>query len=67
MLDRECREEIHRILIGNKADLTHKRKMLESEGTTIALENGMHQYFEFTTKSGCQVKSIITEAINTVL
>ena len=67
MLDRECREKIHRILIGNKADLTDKRKMQESEGKTFALENGMHQYFEFTTKSGRQVKSIITEAINTVL
>ena len=66
MLDRECREEIYRVLIGNKADLTYKRRMLATEGATIALENGMHQYFEFTTKSGRQVRSIITEVINVV-
>ena len=47
LLDKECREDTYRVLIGNKADLTHKRRMLATEGTTIALENGMHRYFEF--------------------
>ena len=65
LLDKECREDLYRVLIGNKADLTHKRRMLATEGTTIALENGMHRYLEFAAIQRRQVKSAMTEVINT--
>ena len=46
MLSQECKEDIYRVLIANKADLTQKRRMLATEGMTLAMENGIHQYFE---------------------
>ena len=36
MLDKECREDVQRILIGNKADLTNRSKMFADECAAIA-------------------------------
>ena len=36
MLDKECKEDIQRILIGNKADLTNRSKMFANECAAIA-------------------------------
>ena len=46
LLDKECSDDLLRVLIGNKADLTHQRKMLATEGMTLIMENKMHRYFE---------------------
>ena len=42
MLDQECKENIYRVLVSNKADLGKKRRMLATEGLTLTIENGMH-------------------------
>ena len=46
MLDQECKENIYRVLVSNKADLGKKRRMLATEGMRLSIENGMHKYFE---------------------
>ena len=46
MLNRECKEDIHRVLICNKSDLSHKRRMLVQDCMSLIIENGMHRYFE---------------------
>ena len=48
MLNKECSDDLLRVLVGNKADLSHKRKMLTSEGMTLIMENKMHRYFELS-------------------
>ena len=66
MLDRECREDIHRVLISNKADLKQARRMLASEGMTLVMENGMHRYFEVSAIQNYKVTSTITDVIKTI-
>ena len=66
MLDRECRVDIHRVLISNKADLKQARRMLAFEGMNLVFENGMHRYFEVSTTQKYEVTSIITDIIKTI-
>ena len=63
MLDKECKEDIHRVLIGNKADLKYKRKMLATEGMAVAIENGMHRYLEVSAKQDFSITSAVIEMI----
>ena len=63
MLDRECDEGIHRVLIGNPTDLTTEIKMLPTDGMTIAIANGMHRYLEVPPKKDSDITSTITDII----
>ena len=63
MLDKECNEDIHRVLIGNPKDPTSEIKMLPSERMSIAIANGMHRYLEVPPKKDSDITSTITDII----
>ena len=66
MLDRECREDVHRVMICNKADLQQKRRILATEGMTMVIENGMHRYFEVSAIKDYKVTSTLSDVIRTI-
>ena len=63
LLNQECKDDTYRVLVANKADLTQKRRMLATEGMTLAMENGMHQYFEVAATHDYNVTQCMTEVI----
>ena len=63
MLDQECKENIYRVLVSNKADLGKKRRMLATEGMRLSIENGMHKYFEVSAIQNYNVDSTIADVI----
>ena len=63
MLDKECDEDIHRVLISNPSDLTSKNKRQSTNGMTVAIENRMHRFLEVPPNSDRDVTSTITDII----
>ena len=66
MLDRECRADLFKALIGNKADLIQDRKVEVTEGMNLAMETGMNRYFEVSSLQEYRVSATILDVIKSI-
>ena len=66
MLDKECRADLFKALIGNKADLIQDRKVEVTEGMNLAMECGMNRYFEVSSLQEYRVSTTILDIIKSI-
>ena len=66
MLTRECRENIVKVLVGNKLDLQKKRQFQTCSGHEIVNECGMDQYVETSALHNIDVTSAINDIIQQI-
>ena len=66
MLEKECRADLCRVLIGNKADLNNERKIQVTDGMSLLEENKMHRYFEVASTEDYRVTSAVIDIIKSI-
>ena len=66
MLDKECRADLFKALIGNKADLIQERKVEVTEGMNLAMETGMNRYFEVSSLQEYRVSATILDVLKSI-
>ena len=67
MLEKECRADISRVLIGNKADLNNERKIQVTDGMALVAENKMDRYFEVASTEDYRVTSTVIDIIKSII
>lgn len=60
------KEDIKRILIGTKSDLTEKRKITYADASEFAVDNGM-EYIETSAKNAVNVESAFASLVSTLV
>ena len=66
LLDKECRADLFKALIGNKADLIQERRVEVTDGMNLAMECGMQRYFEVSSLQEYRVTTTILDIIKSV-
>ena len=63
LLEKECKEDIVKVLVGNKIDLRLKRQFPTFDGHALAKECGMDRYVEMSALHNIEIASPINHAL----
>ena len=65
-LDENCKENIVKVLVGNKIDLEGSRQVSYREGKELADQNGL-LFFETSAKSGSSIEDVFMTATKVIV